>query len=75
MIIARVDTEGRITMVGRTASVEGVRAGTVMMIGSVDIDLVGAEAGVQSAPEAERQTEAGGRKSKPKHRHGEYIPI
>lgn len=55
-------------MINRTASVEGAQAETVMMVGSVDIDLVGVEAGVPGALTAERQTETGGRKSKPKHR-------
>ena len=63
--IARVDMEGRITMISRTASVEGARAETVMMVGSVDIGLVGVEAGVRGTPKAEPQTETGGRKSKP----------
>ncbi len=60
-------------MVGRTASAEGARAETVMMTESVGIDLVGVEAGVRGAPEAEHLKETGGRKSKSKHRCGWYI--
>jgi len=69
-IIARVDTGGRISMIGRTASVGGARAETVMKIGSVDIGLVAVGVGVRGAPEAERQRETGGRKSKPNHKRG-----
>jgi hypothetical protein len=61
-------------MAARTASVEGARAETVMMTVSVDIDLAGVGAGVRSALEAEHQTETGGRKSKPKHSSGDYMP-
>jgi len=69
-IIAQVDTKRRTMIVARTASAEGAPAETVMMTESVDIGLVGAEAGVQGATEAEHLMEAGRRKSKSKHRYG-----
>lgn len=72
MIIDRVDMKGKITLISHTASVEGARVETVMMVGSVDIDLVGVEAGVQGA-KAERQTETGGRKSKSQYRHEGHV--
>lgn len=72
-IIAQVDTEKRNMRVARTASAEGARAETVMMTESVDIDLVGVEAGARGAPEAEHLMEAGGRKSTSKHKYGDIL--
>jgi UDP-N-acetylmuramyl tripeptide synthase len=72
-IIAQVDTERRIRIVACTASAEGASAETVMMTESVDIDLVGVEAGARGASEAAHLMETGGRKSRSKYRYGDIL--